>query len=208
MPAPQKVSQPQILAAALKLLERNGRDGFTMSDVAAAVGVRAPSLYGHFTDRAGLLEELEQSLWSELGKALARCVIEHQPIETIKAQAKAYRRFATQYRNGYALMYDVRSRHTRRGVRARAEAVASTLSVLTMLVGRSRALVAARVLTPYLHGFVSMENSAAFRLAPGVDAAFEYGIDTILRGLIAEPPATSGGKRQPRRRKTLAQSGK
>jgi AcrR family transcriptional regulator len=195
VPAPPKVTKPQIIAAALELLERNGREGFAMSDVAAAVGVRAPSLYGHFADRAALLAELELSLLGDLARSLASHVIKHQPIETLKAQARAYRRFATQRPNGYALLYDVRSKSTERGVRARAEALTPALFAFAALVGQSQALVAARVLTPYLHGFVSMENSAAFRLGPGVDAAFEYGVDTILRGLQATPGAESRGRK-------------
>ena len=203
MPAPPKVTKQQIIATALELLERNGRDEFTMSDVATAVGVRAPSLYGHFADRAALLEELELFLWEQLGRSLASQEIEDRPTETLKAQARAYRRFATQHPNGYALMLDVRAANTDRGVRARAEALTSALSALTTLVGQSQALVAARVLTPFLHGFVSMENSAAFRLGPGVDVAFEHGIDTILRGLIdATPPKPARGSRGRRSVKT------
>ena len=198
VPAPAKITRPQIIEAALALLERKGREGFTMSDVAAAVGVRAPSLYGHFADRAALLEELELSLWSELGKQLAGQVIKRQPIETLKAQARAYRRFATQRPDAYALLFDVRSKNTERGVRARAEALTPALFAFAALVGQSQALVAARVLTPYLHGFVSMENSAAFRLGPGLDAAFEYGLDTILRGLAATPANPGAGSRRRR----------
>jgi len=204
VPAPPKVTKQQIIATALELLERNGRDEFTMSDVATAVGVRAPSLYGHFADRAALLEELELFLWEQLGRSLASQQIKDRPTETLKAQARAYRRFATQHPNGYALMLDVRAANTDRGVRARAEALTPALSALATLVGQSQALVAARVLTPFLHGFVSMENSAAFRLGPGVDVAFEHGIDTILRGLIdATPPKPargSGGHRSVKRK--------
>jgi len=170
-----------------------------MSDVAAAVGVRAPSLYGHFADRAALLEELELSLWNQLGASLASQVIKRHPIETLKAQARAYRRFATRRPNAYALLYDVRSKNTQRGVRARAEALTPALFAFTALVGPSQALVAARVMTPYLHGFVSMENSAAFRLGPGLDGAFEYGVETILRGLAEATPARPGST--PRRRR-------
>jgi len=136
------------------------------------------------------------SFGSNSGRSLASHEVKGRPTETLKAQARAYRRFATQHPNGYALMLDVRAANTDRGVRARAEALTSALSALATLVGQSQALVAARVLTPFLHGFVSMENSAAFRLGPGLDAAFEHGIDTILRGLInATPPKPARGSR-------------
>ena len=198
MPAPSKVTRSQIIAAGLVLLERNGREGFTMADVAEAVGVRSPSLYGHFADRAALLAELELTLWNELTKALAKRMIEGEPMKTLKAQAAAYRRFATEHPNGYALLFDVRSKHSEQGVRARTAAVNAALPAFAALVGDQQALVAARVLTPYLHGFVSMENAAGFRLGAGLDAAFEYGVETILRGLANAHNAT--GKPRPRKK--------
>ena len=39
-------------------------------------------------------------------------------------------------------------------------------------------------LTAWVHGFVSMELSQAFRLGGGIDAAFETGLDAILSGLL------------------------
>ena len=37
-----------IVAAALDILESEGREGLTMRHLAEAVGIRAPSLYKHF----------------------------------------------------------------------------------------------------------------------------------------------------------------
>ena len=39
MPSPAKTTDSQIIAAARKLVARRGRDGFSMKDVAAAVGI-------------------------------------------------------------------------------------------------------------------------------------------------------------------------
>jgi AcrR family transcriptional regulator len=185
VPAHPKVSRSEIIAATLELLERKGRDGFSMSEVAAAVGVRAPSLYGHFADRATLLDEVELSLLHDLARILATQVVPNQPADTIRAQARAYRRFAKKHPNGYALLFDVRSKQTEQGLQARRAALAPSLAALAALVGESQALLAARALAPYMHGFVSMENAAAFRMGPGLDAAFEHGIETVLRGLAS-----------------------
>ncbi len=54
------------------------------------------------------------------------------------------------------------------------------------LVGKDDAFAAARVLVPFLHGFISMELAKAFQLGPGLDAAFE-------QFTIGEPELLFGG---------------
>jgi hypothetical protein len=61
--------------------------------------------------------------------------------------------------------------HSKAGVDARAAALAPAWPAFAALTGEENALAAARVLTPFLHGFVSMELSNAFRLGGGLDAA-------------------------------------
>lgn len=201
MPARPKTSDSEIIAATRELLERKGRDGFSMNDIAAAVGIRAPSLYRRFEHRAALLGEVELVLWDALGQALAN-VVADEPAETLIRQAHAYRRFAKRNPNGYSLMFDATSPHTEAGVQARARALTAAMPAFTALVGVDHALAAARVITPYLHGFISMELAGAFRLGGGLDAAFNEGVTSILRGLEAMP-ATASASRNPTRRRRV-----
>jgi AcrR family transcriptional regulator len=201
MPAPPKTSDAEIVGAARQLLEQRGRDGFSMNDVASAVGVRAPSLYGRFADRAALLGSVEQELWRDLGRALAGCEVPRSPVRTLTAQAHAYRAFAKANPKGYSLLFDCGSGRSDEDTRARAAALAPSMPAFAALVGEERALSAARVLTPFLHGFVSMEIAGAFRLAGGLDAAFEHGVATILRGLARpqRPRRASSSKKRAQR---------
>ena len=59
------------------------------------------------------------------------------------------------------------------------------LLIAERLVGIERALEAARLLTAFVHGFVSMEIAGAFRLGGDVDRAFRYSLDAIIAGLQA-----------------------
>ncbi len=182
MPAPPKTTDAQIVQAARRLLEREGRDGFSMNDVAAAVGVRAPSLYGRFKDRADLLAAVELDVCADLGAAVGKAAVDGDPQASLMAQSRAVRRFAAKHPNGYSLIFDVRSVHTAAGTAARAAALGQLMPHLVALVGAEQSLLAARVLTPFLHGFVTIELANSFRLGPGLDEAFEKGVDTILQG--------------------------
>lgn len=63
------------------------------------------------------------------------------------------------------------------------EASAPLLAVAAELAGPDRALDAARTLTAWVTGFVSMELSGAFRLGGDVDRAFEFGVERIAVAL-------------------------
>jgi AcrR family transcriptional regulator len=183
MPAPPKTSDAAIIAAARAIVERSGAESLSMAEVAKVVGVRAASLYGRFADRAKILEAVELDLWRSLRETLAAARQAVEPMASIRAQARAYRRFAKAHRHGYALMFDRGIDDADPGTDARWAAVAPVLPPLTELVGEASAFAAARVFTPFIHGFVSMELAGAFRLGGGLDEAFENGLNVILAGL-------------------------
>jgi AcrR family transcriptional regulator len=158
MPSPSKTTPAAIIRAARQLLERRGRDEFSMHDVATAIGVRTPSLYGHFANRAALISSVELMLWDELRRrTLAAAATSLDPVRTLRAQARAYRAFATANPHGYALLYDADAPRSEVATGARSAALSPAMPAFTALAGERNALGAARVLTPFLHGFVSME---------------------------------------------------
>ncbi len=184
MPARPKTTDAEIVDAARRLIESKGLDGFSMNDVAMAVGIRAPSLYGRFRDRAAILHAVELELFAELAVLFADAVVAGDPRATLMAQSHAVRRFAQAGPNCYALIFDIRTTRTEEGVAARNAGLAPMMPSFAALVGQDDAFAAARVLVPFLHGFISMELASAFHLGPGLEAAFEHGVTTILRGLV------------------------
>ncbi|MEV0407763.1 TetR/AcrR family transcriptional regulator [Actinoallomurus sp. NPDC050550] len=60
----------QIVAAARELLEKDGADALTMRRLADRLGIRAPSLYKHFPDKAAVEVELIAEGMEELARAL------------------------------------------------------------------------------------------------------------------------------------------
>ena len=52
------VTREQIVAVALELLDEAGLDGLTLRQLAARLGIRAPTLYWHVRDKRELLDLL------------------------------------------------------------------------------------------------------------------------------------------------------
>lgn len=183
MPAVAKTSDDDVVRAARKLVERDGAECLSMQAVADEVGVRAPSLYKRFADRSALLAAVEMETFASLGRTLERAAKTGKPQPDLVEMGRVYRRFAKSHPRLYEMLF---SRSAPRGAeadRVRAEAAKPVVERVAQLVGEKRALASARVLTAFVHGFVSMENAGAFRLGEGVDDAYELGLSMLLRSL-------------------------
>jgi AcrR family transcriptional regulator len=60
-----------IVAAAREVIDEEGAAGLTLGAVARRVGMRTPSLYGYFANRADLCDELFRRGWGDFGAAIA-----------------------------------------------------------------------------------------------------------------------------------------
>jgi len=186
VPALPKTSDAEVVRAARRLIERDGEAALSMQAVAAAVGVRAPSLYKRFATRDALLEAVAAQALDELRAALTAAARTRSPALDLAAMARAYRAFARRSPRLYALVFTGQPPDAAEAQRVRAAAANPVLARLTALVDEERVLPAARLLTAFLHGFVSMELAGAFRLGGSVDDAFTFGVDTLLAAL--SPP--------------------
>jgi AcrR family transcriptional regulator len=190
MPTPERTNLPRIVEAAQAVLEESGPDGLTMAAVAARVGVRAPSLYKRVGGRAELLGLVADATVADLGERIAAAMGEahdggNTPRAALARMVRAYRRFATERPGAYELVFSQASAEARARPESLTRAVAPALAATERLVGPDHALDAARLLTAWVHGFVSMELSGSFRLAGGVDRAFEYGVAALVDTLGA-----------------------
>ncbi|GAT70166.1 tetR family transcriptional regulator [Planomonospora sphaerica] len=69
-PSPLTPRAAQIVSAARELLEEEGRDALTMRALADRLGIRAPSLYKHFPDKAAVEAALIERGLMEIGAIL------------------------------------------------------------------------------------------------------------------------------------------
>ncbi len=186
MPAPPKTSDADIIAAALALIDGRGAEQLSMLAVAAAVGVRGPSLYKRFADRAALLRAVEEHLFRELAAVLAEAASGQSERDAPRGMAFAYRSFAKRHKGAYPLMFSSDATGEA-AIAIRLEAARPVLDALQRRIADSAAtLRAARAFTAFCHGFVSMEIAGAFRLGGNVEEAFGEGVDLLLAGIFAK----------------------
>ena len=181
MPTPAKTSLDQLVAIARTLVDQGGADALTVSAVAQSAGVKAPSLYKHFADRAALLKAVEIAVLHELEGVLRRETKGKTPAARLRSMARVYRRFALEKPHRYEVIY---SRNAFDDPEIAAACLFSAKPLFEELrtagIAEARILPLSRTLTAFLHGFVSMEIVKAFRLGGDIDRDFEESVATIL----------------------------
>jgi AcrR family transcriptional regulator len=184
MPTPAKTSLDALVTIARQLVEARGADELTVSAVAQIAGVKGPSLYKHFTDRAALLKAVEISVLHELEAMLRAGTKGRTPKQRLRSMATTYRRFAIEHPKRYGVIY---SEHAFDDPEIAAACYVAAKPLFEELkaagIAEARILPLSRTFTAWLHGFVSMEIVHAFRLGGSIDQAFEDGLETILGGL-------------------------
>jgi len=175
MPTPDRTSLAEIVGAGRSILEAGGPSKLTMQAVAERVGVRAPSLYKRVRDRDALLTLVAEASANDLADRL------EASDGSLATLAHVYRDFAGRNPEGFRLMFAVD------GAEAAMARASVPLRATTEIVGPDAALDAARLLTAWATGFVSMELSGSFRFDGDLDRAFEYGLERLVAGLGASP---------------------
>jgi len=190
-PAPARTSNDAIVLAARRILESGGLDSVTMRAVAEAVGVKGPSLYKRLPDRAALIRAISDSVVDDLSRTLSRASETGDPRSDLRAAAFVYRAFVRSNPNGYRLLFtDLADANP--DASSLAALGAPVVDAMTRLVGPSDALEAARTFVSWAHGFTSMELAGGFRLGGDLDAAYAFGIETILAGVSGPATRASG----------------
>jgi AcrR family transcriptional regulator len=185
MPTPDRTSVNDIVAAARDILESGGLPGLTMAAVAARVGVRPPSLYKRVGSRDELIGLVADATVRELGDLLQQLADQQSgdPAAALTELAHGFRSFATQRPAGYNLIFALGPDAVRPRLETLTRATDILVAVTTPLVGQRHALDAARLITAWANGFLSMELSGAFRMGGDIDDAFDYGVGCLVQVL-------------------------
>jgi AcrR family transcriptional regulator len=187
MPTPERTSIEEITAAAREILEAQGYAGLTMQAVADRVGVRAPSLYKRVRSRDDLVRIVAEATIQELAGHLHGVPVSAEPRQDLTAFAHAVRAFAQSRPAAYRLIVGSGPVAVAPGPDLLAHVLAPLLRICADLAGPDHALDAARTLTAWTTGFITMELAGAFNLGGDIDRAFSYGISRLGAAFTAAP---------------------
>ena len=127
---------------------------------------------------------IAESVLEDLGEALDSVLTGTDPSGDLRALAKAFREFATRQPGAYRLLFAPLPEQWAPDQEAFAAASRPVLRTTEALVGPERALDAARLVTAWAHGFLTMELAGAFRLSGDLDSAFDYGVERLTASLV------------------------
>jgi AcrR family transcriptional regulator len=185
LPTPARTSTDAIVSAGRAILDADGLDGLTMARVAAAVGVRAPSLYKRVRGRGDLVRMIANDVATELTRTLDAAVTSADPEANLRAIARAFRTWAVAHPEAFHLLFDRLPEGERVDPEVNARSAAGLIRTAGELAGEDHALEAARTVVAWANGFLNMELAGAFRLGGDVDAAFDYGVERLTRAIRA-----------------------
>ncbi|HEY6013592.1 MAG TPA: TetR-like C-terminal domain-containing protein [Candidatus Limnocylindrales bacterium] len=188
MPTPARTSIDASVAAGRAILESDGLEALTMSRVAAAVGVRAPSLYKRVSGRSELIRLIANDVAIDLTHRLDVAGTPSDPAAGLRAIAVAFRAWALAHPEAYHLLFDRLPEDARVDPQVNARSAEALLRTAAELAGERHALDAARTVVAWANGFLNMELAGAFRLGGDVDEAFDFGVERLTRAIREEPP--------------------
>jgi AcrR family transcriptional regulator len=173
----------EIVAAARGILEAEGPSGLTMRAIAERVGIRAPSLYKHFPDKAALEAALMAVGLAETAEIFEGAI--RNADHPLGALARAYRSWALEHPHLYRLMNDQPLPRERlpEGLEARA--------ARPLIEAAGGDLAMARATWGFAHGLTSLELESRFPAGADVDAAWAAGTAAISDQIGRRGPRAS-----------------
>jgi AcrR family transcriptional regulator len=173
-----------VVAAAARLADAEGLEALTLARLAAAAGVRTPSLYNHVAGLDDVRRRVALLALTELAQALREAAVGRAGDDALTAMAHAYRDYARRHSGRYAATL----RAAASGDGELAAAGGAALDVLLAILRGyglhgDDAIHAARGVRSALHGFVLLEAGGGFGIPLDLDESFERMVAALARGL-------------------------
>ena len=131
----RQAAQRKILAAAWEVAREEGLAALTLREVAARVGIRAPSLYSHFESKHAIYDAMFGDAWREFLELDRASALPQSPRGALREGARRYFDFATADLARHQLM----SLRTIPGFTPSAESYAPAVAVMELFVEQAAA---------------------------------------------------------------------
>ena len=183
MPYPSRVDRAQIVQAAREFIEKERADALTLSKLASALGVKAPSLYRHVANKEALLQEVNLLTLQELATAVdAAQDTETAPLLQLVATANAYRKFAHTYPALYILAMTATPNEGRPDEDTLVQMILPMQALVAQISGETNSLTALRGLYALVHGYVMLELHQQLQRGGDLDETFTAIVTVYLNG--------------------------
>ncbi len=180
--ARQGLTRPDIIAAAIKMIESEGLHNFSLRELASRLHIKAASLYNHIRNMDELYTEVGYYAISELKKAQLGAIAGKRRGEAVEALADAYHRFGKERPEIYKVILSLPMVKNDAIHRAGFDIVEPIMAAMAdyHLTGEQM-MHLQRIFRSILHGFISQEEAGCFRQYP-VDVGDSYHM--AVRGFI------------------------
>lgn len=157
-----KVGQDGLLAATVRVLDRDGVAGLTLRAVGTEAGVSAPAVYWHFKDKDSLVIRVQEELASDFVTRMKAAVGSAAPQKGISAVGDAVIEYVIEHPHRFQLLFRVPPRKASHVLR-KTPPPNSTFGALVEIVKQEMK-----------SGFLTVENPASVALT----------ITALLQGLV------------------------
>jgi len=183
-----------IVEAALRIIGSDGPDSVTVRRLASEAGVAPMSIYNHFGDMHGVFDAVFEYGFTELAQALRASTTSSHPVLAIQEMGSAYRRFALENPDTYAVMFlrvvpgfeasDESFLAAARSFEELSNAVQRAIDTQHFLSGD--AAVVAQEIWAACHGAVALEILEMCAFADPTET-YNALLVSLLRGLLLNP---------------------
>lgn len=185
-----------ILDAAEHLLATVGEEGLSIREVCKRAGVKAPTVYHHFGDKAALVERVVDECFADFDRAFAGRAAPSDPVEALRWSFDRYVEYGVRHPAHYRLIFQPRRVISTPGGRASYDGLRRRIAALHA-AGRLRDSVedASAVCWATVHGVTALLVSGFF--AP--DAPFVALARDSMITQLTKPAAARALRRAARR---------
>jgi AcrR family transcriptional regulator len=184
LPYPAQTDLTTIVTTAQKLIEQEGVEQLSLARLAAALGIRAPSLYRHVASKSALIRAVNQLTLDELFAtfAAATSTVLATPQAQMIAILVSYRTFALVHPQTYILAFTTTNPEERPETQALEQKVLPFQAIMAQITGEAQSLAALRGALALVHGFVMLELKGQLQREGDVGAAFAAAVQAYLQG--------------------------